>query len=404
MNTELYMDFRDIFRIPRLALSGKKIWTLFIANVVGYIGFVILSYVAIVFSGYPLGEAIAQYHLFPFPYDIGLSVFGWIIYGLGSLFWVLAYYFANLAVARMTYKELKGDFFYSSGDGLRFVKKHWQPLIFAPVSLIGIIVVFLVLAVIAALLGKIPYIGEFIFSLPFLLYFPVAIFVLYSVVVFIIVITFTPAIVASSEEDTLEAVFQGYSLLWSQMWRLVVYEILWFVLVAVAIYLFGFVLTAGVSFISAVFGQDWLMGEKVYRMVETAVVYLGGNSTIFYEYLNPFIAPFLPSGYLYTGMVELNVTEAIASGFLSLAFLVIIFLGISYATTLDSVGQQIIYLILRKKKDGDNLLERKDEEELAQEEEAELGDDEESEPTEATPNADTGPDDLKQSDPDDENI
>ncbi len=263
---------------------------------------------------------------------------------------------------------------------------------------------FLVLAVIAALLGKIPYIGEFIFSLPFLLYFPVAVFVLYSVVVFIIVITFAPAIVASSEEDTLEAVFQGYSLLWSQMWRLVVYEILWFVIVAVAIYLFGLVMAAGVSFISVVFGQDWLMGEKVYRMIETAIVYLGGDSSVFYQYLNPFIAPFLPSGYLYTGMIELNVTEAIASGFLSLAFLVIIFLVISYATTLDSVGQQIIYLILRKKKDGDNLLERKDEEELAQEEETELADEEEAEPMEAEEKSELESEDTDQPEPDDENI
>ncbi len=377
MNQELYMDFRDVLRIPRVALSGKKIWTLFVANVIGYVGFMIFSYLGIALSGYALGDALARYHFFPFPYDLSLTVPGWICYSVGSLVWIIAYYFANLAVARITYKEFKGDFFYSSGDGWNFVKKHWHPLIFAPVSLLGIIVFFLIMAVIAALLGKIPYVGEFILSLPFLLYFPVAVFVLYSAVVFLVVITFTPAIIASSEEDTLEAVFQGYSLLWSQPWRLVIYEIIWAALVAAAIYIFGLVMMAGISFIGVVFGQNWLMGEKLFRMFEAALFYLGGESSVYYQFLDLFTAPFLSSGYLFTGLAELTVTEAIASGFLALGFFVIIFLILAYATTLDSVGQQIIYLILRKKKDDENLLERKDEEELAQEEEADVEDTEE---------------------------
>ncbi|HKJ68772.1 MAG TPA: hypothetical protein VKA68_12495 [bacterium] len=371
MNQELYMDFRDVFRIPRVALSGKKIWTLFIANIIGYIGFMVLSYVGIVVSGYALGDALARYHFFPFPYDISLTVPGWIIYSMGSLVWIIAYYFANLAVARITYKEFKGDFFYSSGDGWSFVKKHWHPLIFAPVSLLGIIAFFLIMAVITALMGKIPYVGEFIFSLPFLLYFPVAVFVLYSAAVFLVVITFTPAIIASSEEDTLEAVFQGYSLLWSQPWRIVIYEGIWAVLIAAAVYIFGLVMSAGVSFIGLVFGQPWLMGDKLFRMFEAALFYLGGESSVYYQFLDLFTTPFITSGYLFTGLTELNVTEAIASGFLAVGFFVIIFLILAYTTTLDSVGQQIIYLILRKKKDDENLLERKDEEELAQEEEAE---------------------------------
>lgn len=371
MKQDLYFDFRDVFRIPRVALSGKKIWTHFIANVIGYIGFVIFSYIGILSSGYSFGGAFAEYHFFPFPYDVGLSTLGWIFYLIGGLVWVLAYYFANLAVARVTYKEFKGDFFYSSGDGWRFVKKHWHPLIFAPIAIVGIIVFFLVMAVIAALLGKIPYVGEFIFSLPYLLYFPVAIFVLYSAVVFVIVITFTPAIVGTSEEDTLEAVFQSYSLLWAQPWRLVTYEVIWSVLGTIAAYIFGIVMAAGVWFISFVFGMNWLMGDKLYRMIESAFYYLGGDSAVYHQFLNLFSSPFVQSGYIYMGGAEINVTEAIGAGLLALAFFVIMAVIVSYINALDSVGQTMIYLILRKKKDDENLLERKDEDELAEEAEDE---------------------------------
>ena len=35
--TNLYFDFRDIFRAPRLALSGKKIWVIVTGNIVGFV-------------------------------------------------------------------------------------------------------------------------------------------------------------------------------------------------------------------------------------------------------------------------------------------------------------------------------------------------------------------------------
>jgi len=380
MKQDLYLDFRDVFRIPRVALSGKKIWTHFTANVIGYILFMVFSYIAMLISGYSFGEIWQHYHFFPFPYDVMLSWLGWIFYFIGGLLWAIAYYFASLAVARITYKEFKGDFFYSSGDGWRFVKKHWHPLIFGPLSVIGIVVFFIIAAIVAALLGKIPYVGEFIFSLPYLLYFPVAIFVLYTFVVFAIVLTFAPAIVGTSEEDTLETVFQSYSLLWAQPWRLVTYETLWSFLVTIAFYIFGFVMTAGIMFISFVFGAQWLMGDKLFRMMESAIFYLGGDSSVFYLFVNLLFSPFQGAGHLMVGSTGLNGTESVATVFLALSFFVIMFVIISYATALDSVGQTIIYLILRKKKDDENLLERKDEDEIAEEEEqAKLDEEDEDE-------------------------
>ncbi|MBD3275537.1 MAG: hypothetical protein GF372_09515 [Candidatus Marinimicrobia bacterium] len=372
MKEDFYFDFRDIFRIPRIALSGKKIWTLLLANLFGYAFFIIFAYLGIAASGFNLGQAMGTFHLFPFPYELGLTTPGWVLYFIGGGIWVLSYYFANMAVARITYKELKGDFFYSSGDGFRFMKKHWHPLIFAPLAVVGIIVFLLFMAVIAGLLGKIPILGEFIFSLPFLLYFPVSIFVLYTAVVFILVITFTPAIVATSEEDTLEAVFQGYSLIWTQPWRLVTYEVIWAALVSISWYIFGLVMAAGVWFISFVFGQPWLMGDKLSRMLEASIYYLGGDSIIYTQFIALFSSPFMTSGYLYFGNIELTIAEAIASGFLGLGIFFIMAIVVSYATTLDSVGQTIIYLILRKKKDNENLLERKDEDEIEEEEELDL--------------------------------
>ena len=47
----LHFDVRDIFRAPRLALSGKKIWIFLVSNIIGYVSYFILNYLALALSG-----------------------------------------------------------------------------------------------------------------------------------------------------------------------------------------------------------------------------------------------------------------------------------------------------------------------------------------------------------------
>ena len=48
---KLYFDVRDIFRAPRLGLSGKKIWVFVKANLIGFAAYWLLSYLAFILSG-----------------------------------------------------------------------------------------------------------------------------------------------------------------------------------------------------------------------------------------------------------------------------------------------------------------------------------------------------------------
>ena len=47
----LYFDFRDIFKAPRLALSGKKIWIFIVGNLAGYTLYWIFTYLSLAMSG-----------------------------------------------------------------------------------------------------------------------------------------------------------------------------------------------------------------------------------------------------------------------------------------------------------------------------------------------------------------
>ena len=62
---KLYFDVRDIFRAPRLALSGKKIWIFLVANVIGYVCYFILNYIALALSGVSFGQTWSAQGLYP---------------------------------------------------------------------------------------------------------------------------------------------------------------------------------------------------------------------------------------------------------------------------------------------------------------------------------------------------
>ena len=62
---KLYFDVRDIFRAPRLALSGKKIIIFMQANLVGYAVYLVLNYLGAVINGMAFSDTWAEFGLYP---------------------------------------------------------------------------------------------------------------------------------------------------------------------------------------------------------------------------------------------------------------------------------------------------------------------------------------------------
>lgn len=274
----LYFDIRDIFRTPRLALSGKKIWVHFIGLFSGWAIYFILTYVALLANGQTLTEIWKTHYFFPLLFNTILPVvwYAWVISGIGFVIWILIFILASLAVSRITYKQLKGDEFFSSGDSFKYVKKHGAAAIMGPVSIILIIAFFIIMAIIAAWISKWPVLDIIFFGLPYLLYFVVSTFVVYTAVVFVVSFLLAPSIVGTAEEDTMETVFQSYSTLWSQPWRLVTYEAIVGGLSLVATFIYGYALIFGYRLINYVFGTSWLMDGKISRIMEQASSYIFG--------------------------------------------------------------------------------------------------------------------------------
>ncbi len=369
---KLYFDVRDIFRSPRLALSGKKIWLFLKANLFGFSIYWILSYVALLISRTAFSEALHNYGLYPYLFCAeNISLISYLIYLFGILIWIIAIFFACTAVSRITYKQLKGDDFYSVADARNFVKNHRYPIILSWISILLIAVFFIIGAIIFALIGKIPYIGELLFAFLYILYFFGSIFTVYTLVVFITSFIYSPAIVATLEEDTMGTVFQSYSTTWSQPWRLVLYNLTLIPILAIGITIFRWFWFAGYKLINVIFGADWLMGSKLYNIIGWATELVNPlfvtcklfsctnsmNGAANQQSMLP-----LPEG------IVLSSTEYISGTIIAIILFILMMSIVSYGLSILSVGETIIFTILKKKANDENILLRADEDDNTEEE------------------------------------
>jgi len=379
---KLYFDVRDIFRAPRLALSGKKIIIFMQANLVGYAVYWVLNYLGAAVHGMAFSDTWAEFGLYPCILSLdSLSGIACVLYWIGAAFWFYAISLGATAVSRVTYKQLKGDEFYSGGDAWSYVKKHWHPVVFSSISL-GLILVFLFfLAAIFGLVGKIPYVGEFLFVLPYLLYFFGSIFTIYTGIVFLVALVYTPAIVGTYEEDTMGTVWHNFSITWGQPWRIILYHAALVPVLVLGAYLFSHAWISSYGLINAVYSHEWLMGSKLLNIVgwATQAVHPGalcsllGNAC---SICSACYAGCASCGSLLTSSgVALSGTELVAAFILAVFLFLLIVSAVSYTMAVLSVGETLMFIIFKKQSDDDNLLERKDEEE-EEDDNFSLGDDE----------------------------
>ena len=357
----LYFDIRDIFRSPRLALSGKKIWIFLRANISGYLVYFIFNYLGLMLMGQSIKYIWATQGLYPCLYLFELTWYSALLFWISIIYWLINLLFAATGVSRVTYKQLKGDEFYSAKESREYVKRHWHAIIFSPVSIFLIVLFFIILAIIFSFISKIPYLGEFLFALPYLIYFFGSLFTIYTIGVFIISIIYTPAIVGSLEEDTMGSTFNSYAIAWGQPWRVICYNIILIPLTYVAHTIFGYATFLGFKFINLIFGHDILMGSKLNNIVGTAANVVWpknlGVSIHGSDYLN-FHNFFIP-----TSSDTLTGIECISSLIVGFFLLLITISWLSYTLSTLTVGHTLMLCIFKKRSDNVNILEKKDEEE-----------------------------------------
>ncbi len=243
-------------------------------------------------------------------------------------------------------------------------------VLMTPISLAVLIGLMVLGALVVGLLGRIPIIGEVGVGLFTFVWILSALLLFFLALVCGVSALLAPAVLATTDEDAFEAVFQSFSIAWSRPWRFLFYEALNVALSLAALAGLGFFFKEAVLIMNRLLstfmgtdyvnlannGQAMLQGWLLPAQTLLNRIY-GDYSTLFF-FRREFVM--IPPGELPTSVV-------IASYLYAFSLLFAAGWAVSYALATFSSGNTLLFLVIKKHKDDENLLERKDAEEESEE-------------------------------------
>ena len=318
-----------------------------------------------------MSDTWSQFGLLPCLFASGES-FPWyavLIYGLASLIFLAVLLISNTAVSRATYMSVKGNNFYTWREAYAFSFRKVSSILLTPVSLALLIGFILLGAFVVGLIGKIPFIGVIGISLFTILWFVAALFLLFFIFILVVSVIFVPSIIATTDEDAFEAVFQTFSLTWNRPWKIVFYEMLTIFIALISMGLFAFVVKESFCLMTGLFsnfmGSDFVkLANNGYGLVQSWLLSAQTIVDSLYHNVSSYI--FFSKEFNLIPAAELPVSVVISSYLFAFCLLFVGGWVFSYGLSTFTIGNTVLYIALRKQKDDENLLERQDKEEEAE--------------------------------------
>ena len=266
LEKKLHFNYKDIFLAPRIGLSPKKIWIFILGNLTGYIGYWVLSFLAIIVSNVNIIEALYDFGLYPYLAGNDYSTFSWIIFYFGILFWLYCLLISSTAISSLTIRQLRGEHFHPINVAIDDALKKWKTILFSPITFVFILLSLFLIGSFFVLIGSIPYIGSLLIAITYPLYFFGAIFLLFTFLVFLSSFLMLPSLVGVYNEDTVGSVFQSYQILYNQPWRLFFYNLLLLPLIVISLNIFSWFYETGFAMINFIFAE--LIGLHFFKCIE----------------------------------------------------------------------------------------------------------------------------------------
>ena len=358
-----YFDFRDIFQVIRYGFSGRKIAVHLIGLVLAYLIYETLVYLSLVIVGGTAAQDFWNtYALLPLPPfgDAGLTQTTEIAMWIGMVSFACIFFLASTVASKITIEQLRGDFFFSVGDALTFLRGRWKSVFGAFIGLLLIQIFLAIIPLSIAGIAKLPAVGK-----PFLmltsLFMPIGFFfgllMALVAIVFSASLLFIPAVAATTGADAFEIIYQQFAMVWNKPWLLVCYEAMLLLIKFIFVPIWALFCLTGFSIL--MFPTHLFHTEAMQQLMGYANVWLGGTvervATLPYiNNLGVFNTGTSDQMPALTGIAA--VTTPVTAFFLTLTLLMSAALIIAYLFSIASAGNTIIYTIVRKKLDGQNLL------------------------------------------------
>lgn len=390
LETQLYFNFKDLFRAPRLAL-GRRMLVMLEALFGAYLVYLAMTYLALLVEGHSFGSIWNDFHLMPTSIlCLANSTIGHILVALSYTLSIVFIWLGMTAVAKITIKEYKGDLFYSSKDGWKWAMKNWFPVFFGPISIAIVIGFFVVLAAMFGWLAQWPVLDILFYGLLFVIFMPTALFLVFSALALLTGLYMSPSIVACAEEDTMGSMFGSYTLLWNQPVRLISYTLVIIAAAFIGYHIFYAFILSAFKFLDMVFGHEMIMGDAYLAVKQVGLDLFGnfGFLPTYYEFPACLSATCAPvggcGGCASAPVISPSITQAI-TGVIVGIFSLMAYLAVpAYALSSLATGFATSFIVLTKHKDDQDLIKRKDADERAEAEAAEEEEAQESDPKSET--------------------
>ncbi len=359
----MLFNFKDVLRSVRLGFSAKKIWIGFLGILVGTILYAILSYLAFTLTpDWNWTTIWREYRFIPVPI-LGYTMmpwYSWAIWIVGFALFIFAKLLAIGAISKITYEQVKGNEFYEVTEAIKFSLKNWKGIVLSPITLIIICGVVLLCGFVFGLVGRIPYLGQLALGLLFVPIALGALFLVYLVVVLFLSFLIAPSIVGTTKSDTFDTLFEVFSVLNDQTWRVVTWEILVAFLSVAGISIVGCFMKKALALTYSAISLWQGPREWFTAMWQNGIWYLPSCPPVIWA--ENLAGRFLPTFLFPHTWTTQNWATAFGGFCIGIGFHFIAFLVLAYGISIWSAGQTMLYTVLVKIKDDKNLLEIKEEE------------------------------------------
>jgi hypothetical protein len=349
MEAPPHYDFRDVLLAPAKALSAKKIFVMTLFLCAGLLVYDIFTYFAVAVNSERLSSYYHVYGLTPLVYLRFSHWLAQILYWVGIIGGMLALMLGFFAVSGINTEEARGNRFFSARGAVKFSLQRFTQLFLAELAIALFVGFIVLLAFVLGLITRIPYLGEWIYTLFFAIpNFIIFLFVVFIVFVMVVSVILLPAVAAAERHgETFTAILETFSTIIRQPVRWLLYTAYSLVTAKLAGFVYAYFCYRAVQFLT--YSASLGAGDKVWRLLKAGMSHLPVNSPLVKETCNVFPGihwSFSFSAWLHGGGNE-------AAGYLMSVMLFMIFASIiGYMLAIIATAQARGYLALRYLKDG----------------------------------------------------
>ena len=348
MKESLHYNIRDILAIPHRALSAKRILSMTFFLCIGVMLYSLFTYLALAVDGEPLKTYWAIYGLLPFALFKINNIFAGLIYAIGIFTLLLSMMLGFFAVSAIEIEQIRGNRFFRISQAIKFSFQRLGQLFFSELAIVLFILFIIVLYAILGLITSIPFIGEWIFALTFIIPgFVVALFTVFIILVLIISLILLPAVTsAEKKKESFNTIIMTFSTIVRQPSRWFSYTVYSVIAAKFASYVYAYFCYRAIQF--SIWSVSLTAGDKPESLIKAGLSHLPIKSDIVKETLSVF--PGVDWGVSLNKWAYSSSNDA--AGYLMAGMLFLIFASIiGYAFSIIATGQARAYTIIRYIKD-----------------------------------------------------